>query len=70
MKLIRAKMKGKKVTAVEQLDEGEDEKVLDLMSRLQASLAEGRAKGSSGKKRAAKTPRAGGTTRSRQKKSA
>src|SRR6476646_6776221 len=41
MKLIRAKMKGKKVTAAEPLpDEDEDSKVLDLMSRLQASLEE------------------------------
>jgi DNA end-binding protein Ku len=69
MKLIRAKMKGKKVTAVEQVTDDEDDKVLDLMSRLQASLAEGRAaKGEgTGKKRVAKTPK---TPRSRQKKSA
>ena len=67
MKLIRAKMKGKKVTAAEPLPEDEDAKVLDLMSRLQASLAEGRAakEGTGGKKRVAKTPR-----RTRQKKTA
>ena len=43
MKLIRAKMKGKKVTAAEPLPDDEDSKVLDLMERLQASLEEGRA---------------------------
>jgi DNA end-binding protein Ku len=68
MKLIRAKMKGKKVTAAEPLpDDDEDSKVLDLMSRLQASLEEGRAakEGTGGKKRVAKTPR-----KPRQKKTA
>jgi len=65
MKLIRAKMKGKKVTAVEELPEDEDATVLDLMARLQASLEEA-AKGG-GKKRVAKTSRGG---RGRQKKSA
>jgi DNA end-binding protein Ku len=67
MKLIRAKMKGKKVTAAEPLPDDEDATVLDLMSRLQASLAEGRAakEGTGGKKRVAKTPR-----RTRQKKTA
>ena len=43
MKLIRAKMKGKKVTAAEPLPDDEDSKVLDLMSRLQASLEEAKA---------------------------
>ena len=43
MKLIRAKMKGKKVTAAEPLPDDEDAKVLDLMERLQASLEGGRA---------------------------
>ena len=67
MKLIRAKMKGKKVTAAEPLPDDDDAKVLDLMSRLQASLAEGRAakEGTGGKKRVAKKPR-----RPRQKKTA
>jgi DNA end-binding protein Ku len=67
MKLIRAKMKGKKVTPAEPLPDDEDEKVLDLMSRLQASLAEGRAakEGTGGKKRVTKAPR-----RPRQKKTA
>jgi hypothetical protein len=41
------------------------------MSRLQASLAEAKSgKAGSGKKRVAKAPRAGGGTRSRQKKTA
>jgi len=68
MKLIRAKMKGKKVTAAEPLPEEEDTTVLDLMARLQASLEEGRAtKGGRGKKRVAK---AEGRTRTRAKRSA
>ena len=71
MKLIRAKMKGKKVTAAEPLPEDEDSKVLDLMARLQASLEEGKAAKAAGgeKKRAAKTPRKS-SGRSRQKKTA
>lgn len=69
MKLIRAKMKGKKVTAAEPLPEDEDTKVLDLMSRLQASLEEGRAaKKGRGKKRVAKTE--GGGSRKRAKRPA
>ena len=68
MKLIRAKMKGKKVTAAEPLPDDEDAKVLDLMSRLQASLEEGRAAKEGGKKRVAKARKAGGTRR--QKKTA
>jgi len=69
MKLIRAKMKGKKVTAAEPLPEDEDTKVLDLMSRLQASLEEGRAakKGRS-KKRVAKSE--AGSSRKRTKRPA
>jgi DNA end-binding protein Ku len=70
MKLIRAKMKGKKVTAAEPLPDEEDSKVLDLMERLQASLAEGRgSKGGSEKKPAAKAARKS-SGRGRQKKSA
>jgi DNA end-binding protein Ku len=69
MKLIRAKMKGKKVTAAEPEVDDEDAKVLDLMSRLQASLEEGRgAKEGGGKKRVAKAKKTG--TSRRQKKSA
>ena len=68
MKLIRAKMKGKKVTAAEELPEEEDSAVLDLMSRLQASLEEGRAaKGGRGKKRVAKSE---GRSRARSKRTA
>jgi len=68
MKLIRAKMKGKKVTAAEALPEEEDSTVLDLMSRLQASLEEGRAaKGGRGKKRVAKSE---GRSRARSKRTA
>jgi len=71
MKLIRAKMKGKKVTAAEPLpDEDEDSKVLDLMSRLQASLEEAAKEGTGGKKRVAKTARRASGSRTRQKKSA
>jgi DNA end-binding protein Ku len=70
MKLIRAKMKGKKVTAAEPLpDDDEDSKVLDLMSRLQASLAEAQKEGTGGKKRVSKSRRAS-SGRSRQKKTA
>jgi len=68
MKLIRAKMKGKKVTAAEPEADDEDAKVLDLMSRLQASLDEGRAAKEGGKKRVAKAKKTGGTRR--RKKSA
>jgi DNA end-binding protein Ku len=61
MKLIRAKMKGKKITAVEEETEDEDSKVLDLMARLQASLEEsGAAKGTGGKKRVSKSTRSSG----------
>ncbi len=73
MKLIRAKMKGKKVTAAEPLPEDdEDSKVLDLMSRLQASLEEGRAAkgGRAAKKRVAKSPTRSGGGRGRTKKTA
>ena len=67
MKLIRAKMKGKKVTA-EPLPEEDETPVLDLISRLQASLEEGRAaKGGRGKKRVAKSE---SRSRSRAKRSA
>jgi DNA end-binding protein Ku len=71
MKLIRAKMKGKKVTAAEPLPEDEDTKVLDLMSRLQASLEEGRAaKKGRGKKRVAKSEGRSGGSRGRAKRPA
>jgi DNA end-binding protein Ku len=69
MKLIRAKMKGKKLTAVEPEADDEDSKVLDLMARLQASLDEGRAAKSGEKKRVTKTAKKSGA-RTRQKKTA
>ena len=72
MKLIRAKMKGKKVTAAEPLPDEADSQVLDLMSRLQASLEEAAkgGEGTGGKKRVAKSARKTSGTRSRQKKTA
>jgi DNA end-binding protein Ku len=52
MRIIRAKMKGKKAK-LEEPDEGPaDPKVIDLMSRLRASLEQGRAKGGGGGGRA------------------
>jgi DNA end-binding protein Ku len=75
MKLIRAKMKGKQVEAVEPEQEDEDSRVLDLMSRLQASLEAGRAakdgtKGAKSKtrKRAAKTAATASGARGKNKK--
>ncbi|MFN2564560.1 MAG: Ku protein [Gemmatimonadaceae bacterium] len=55
MRIIKAKMKGKKV-ALEEPDEGPaDPKVIDLMSRLRASLEQGRAKGTGGRARATRS---------------
>jgi DNA end-binding protein Ku len=42
MKIIRAKLKGKKVELAEPAPASEDAKVVDLMERLRASLEEGR----------------------------
>jgi DNA end-binding protein Ku len=53
MKVIKAKMKGKKVTLKEEDDAPGDAKVLDLMARLQASL--GQASGKSASKGGAKS---------------
>ena len=54
MRIIRAKMKGK-TAKLEEPDEGPaDPKVIDLMSRLRASLEQGKTKGAS----RAKAPRA------------
>jgi DNA end-binding protein Ku len=44
MKLIKAKMKGKKIKAEEPEEEAADTNVLDLMSRLRASLEQGSGK--------------------------
>jgi DNA end-binding protein Ku len=54
MRVIKAKMKGKKAK-LEEPDEGPaDPKVIDLMSRLRASLEQGRAKGAGARTRAAR----------------
>jgi DNA end-binding protein Ku len=50
MKVIRAKMKGKKVALPDEREEPGDAKVLDLMARLQASLGQGRAASKRGAK--------------------
>lgn len=69
MRIIKAKMKGKKVT-LEEADEGPtDPKVIDLMSRLRESLEQGRTK-SGGKARttrsaSAERPAKGTRTRKR-----
>jgi len=52
MKIIRAKMKGKKITVPEPEQEPADAQVFDLMSRLEASLKESKGKG-----RAVRAPR-------------
>ena len=64
MRIIKAKMKGKKVVLEEADEAPEDTKVIDLMARLQESLAgSGKRGGGSGKRKAApvaarKAPRA------------
>ena len=55
MKIIKAKMKGKKPKLEEPEEDAPDTGVLDLMSKLRASLEQGTAK-KSGRKRAATTP--------------
>ena len=52
LKVIRAKMKGKKITLDEPEQEPADAKVLDLMSRLQASLQQHDKGGARGRKSA------------------
>jgi DNA end-binding protein Ku len=55
MKVIKAKMKGKKIEIPEDVEEKDDGKVLDLMARLQASLGQaGKGKAKGGAKPAAK----------------
>ena len=67
MRVIRAKMKGKKIAAPEAEADVADTKVVDLMARLQASLERKPARaGSASKKGKAKTTRAS----ARRKKSA
>jgi DNA end-binding protein Ku len=77
MRVIKAKMKGKKAK-LEEPDEGPaDPKVIDLMSRLRASLEQGRAKGGGARARAARSGDGGGDgerpakgTRSRKRRTA
>ena len=62
MKLIRAKMKGKKIRVPEPVEDTGDTQVIDLMSRLQASLAQGKGAkkkgaGAKAKKSTARTKR-------------
>jgi DNA end-binding protein Ku len=53
MRIIKAKMKGKKVVLEEADEAPEDTKVIDLMARLQESLAGGKRGGGSGKRKSA-----------------
>ncbi len=53
MRIIKAKMKGKKAKLEEPEEGPADPKVIDLMSRLRASLEQGRGKGDGGRARAA-----------------
>ena len=62
MKIIKAKMKGKKPKLEEPEEEAPDTGVLDLMSKLRASLEQGTAK-KSGRKRAATPARRRSTKR-------
>ena len=71
MKVIKAKMKGKKIKIEEPEQEPEDSQVLDLMSRLQASLEQGkRSSGSAKRKRAGAASKAAKPARARKKKTA
>jgi DNA end-binding protein Ku len=78
MKVIQAKLKGKKVAAPATEREADDGKVLDLMARLQASLGQAAKKGAAKKpsakapaeKPAAKAPAAKGAKPAARKKSA
>jgi DNA end-binding protein Ku len=51
MKVIRAKMKGKKIEVEEPDEQTEDRGVIDLMSRLQASLEQGKQRNGGAKKK-------------------
>ena len=75
MRVIKAKLKGKKIEPEPEAEPSADDKVIDLMARLQASLGQGGTRGAKGAKRAAakrgatggdgaKTPRAGKSGRS------
>ena len=73
MRIIKAKMKGKKVT-LEEADEGPtDPQVIDLMSRLRESLEQGRSKTGAAKARGSRSPsseRPAKGTRSRKRRTA
>jgi DNA end-binding protein Ku len=73
MRIIKAKMKGKKVT-LEEADEGPtDPQVIDLMSRLRESLEQGRTKTGAAKSRGSRTAsgeRPAKGTRSRKRRTA
>ncbi len=64
MKLIKAKSKGKKITFAEKEDNSADSGVLDLMSRLRASLDQG------SPKKTSKTKKAPARSRTAKRKSA
>ena len=75
MKVIKAKMKGKKITVAEPAEEAGDSKVLDLMARLQASLAQkggksAKAGAKSAEKKPARAGAKGGGAKGAAKKSA
>ncbi len=73
MRIIKAKMKGKKVELEGPEEQPADPNVIDLMSRLRASLEQGTAKAGSGKARASKssgTERPAKGTRSRKRRTA
>ena len=67
MKVIKAKMKGKKVVLREEDEEPADAKVIDLMSRLQASLKEGARGGGRGARKGASAARKKATRSSKKK---
>ncbi len=71
MKVIKAKMKGKKIKIEEPEEEPQDSQVLDLMSRLQASLEQGkRSSGAAKRKRAGAASKAAKPARAKKKKTA
>lgn len=72
MKLIRAKMHGKKLKAPAASADAGDDKVIDLMARLRQSLAEGKPRKAASKSRARKKKATGTTARTpaRRKKTA
>ncbi len=65
MKVIRARMKGKKLPLPETDDDVADTKVVDLMARLQASLANGSKKGKSTASKGVRATAKSGTSTSK-----